>query len=595
MFKIKIFRMKYNISRLRQSDLRILGIYAIITFASVLLFLPLIKIYSLHTTYFDLGIFENNSYRISIMGEWQAAFSAHAQWLLLLYGWIYGFMPFASGPYFLVGAQALLLLSPSFLLYRRFGFFISFVYVIYYPLWANVFFDFHFDHLAVPLLMGFYLTFIDRKVGWAVSFATLLIFIKEPFALQTAGCGLLMFWASLRGRSIWGRPLDKNSRYFYVLGSIWLITVGLGYFYFTMSYLLPYFAPVSWEGPLSGEAFGWLGQGLGSILHTIFNQPVMILSDIINTPRKIVYLIVVFGMLAFIPFLHPVYLIPAMPLLAIAMLSRLPNYYDYNTHYTVGLIVPVIFSFAYGMQRMERIWFVFLDSSFKFFQKLNLYFGIDGVKIKDSKQEGIIPALNSMPRVSIANFKQFRFIFYFLILSWILVGHIILSPSPISRLFWLDKVWTYNWHAYIPTERDLMIKSAIEKFISADPEVLVSTQNTLNYSSLAHRRTYTSFPLGINEPIKVINYTNRTLEGFGIYIKTGYKSLPITNDIYAEYVVLDLTRPWFLVDKGCDWIYGNCRNISMSEDFLSWVEYTRSHYDSVFENDGFMIFRRRSL
>jgi len=69
-----------------------------------------------------------------------------------------------------------------------------------------------------------------------------------------------------------------------------------------------------------------------------------------------------------------------------------------------------------------------------------------------------------------------------------------LSPSPISRLFWTDKVWSYSWQAYVPTQRDAMMKAAMERYIPADPQVSVMTQNTVNWSHLAHREVYLYFP-----------------------------------------------------------------------------------------------------
>ena len=180
-----------------------------------------------------------------------------------------------------------------------------------------------------------------------------------------------------------------------------------------------------------------------------------------------------------------------------------------------------------------------------------------------------------------------------LLFGWILVGHVMLSPSPISRLFWSDKVWTYSWQAYVPTERVAMIKSMIEKYIPADPDISVTTQNQLNYSHLAHRKVYLPFPMGIAEPQKVMDWSSRTWDGFVVFLKTGYKPMAITYDRYADYVVLDLKRPYFLMDRGCGWIYGECRDKEIEKKFLDWVAYTRSIYDTVFERDGFMILRRR--
>jgi len=542
-------------------------LFATTALAVAFLILPLAKIFSLHSSYFDLGIFENVFYQIAIIGEWQMAFSGHVLGLAPAYSWLYGMLPFAVAPYFLVGTQAALLVLPTLLLYRRFGKFLAFVYIAFCPLWVNAHFDFHFDHLVVPLLMGFYLALLDRRIGWAVLSATLLIFVKETFALQTAACGVLMLWAVFRGSSIWGQPLDLIRRRWLVVGSVWLFCAGLGCFYFEVQYLLPYFGPEGAGIAWGGAAFGWLGQGFGEILQTIITKPYLVVWDIITTPRKLVYLGVVFGMLAFIPLLRPAFLIPTIPLLGIAMISRLPNYYDYNTHYMAGLIVPVMFAFAHGLPRAEKIW-----------EKLVIRMGV-----------------SSRISALIGTGDHSRQLFYMLLFGWIFVGHVMLSPSPISRLFWSDKVWTYSWQAYVPTERVAMIKSMMEKYIPADPDISVTTQNMLNYSHLAHRKVYSPFPMGIAEPRKVMDWSSRTWDGLGVFLKTGYKPTAITHDRYADYVVLDLKRPYFLIDRGCGWIYGECRDKEVEKKFLGWVAYTRSIYDTVFELDGFMILRRSGI
>lgn len=82
----------------------------------------------------------------------------------------------------------------------------------------------------------------------------------------------------------------------------------------------------------------------------------------------------------------------------------------------------------------------------------------------------------------------------------------------------------------------------------------------------------------------MLDWSNRTWEGFWKFVITGHQPQAITHDRYADYVVLDLKRPFFLIDRGCEGRYGECRN---------WVGYTRAHYDAVYQRDGFMILRRR--
>ena len=202
--------------------------------------------------------------------------------------------------------------------------------------------------------------------------------------------------------------------------------------------------------------------------------------------------------------------------------------------------------------------------------------------------------------------------------------HILLSPSPISRIFWFELVPQYHYTAYIPTKRDAMIKEAIKKYIPDDFNVSVSTQNSVNCAHLAHRRYYFCFPKGVTEPAKVPDFSNKSLIDLWTVIKdlvsgqwtvdknldsgqkfgqlsvvsgqwTKEKRLPTTDYrlIYADYVVLDLKRQWFVNDRGCDlWRNGQCHDPAFSQKFLKLVEETKKRYDLVYEKDGFMILRR---
>jgi len=92
----------------------------------------------------------------------------------------------------------------------------------------------------------------------------------------------------------------------------------------------------------------------------------------------------------------------------------------------------------------------------------------------------------------------------------------------------------------------------------------------------------------------MMDWSNRTLEKFWEFVRTGSKPPDIELDQYADYVVLDLKRPYFMIDKGCKWVNGKCRNSkTMEKKFLKWVDFMPSLYNTVFEQDGFMIFQRR--
>lgn len=556
--------------------------------AVVFILLPVAQYIALHSNVMDLGAHEHLLFVLS-GGVWQAALSAHLQgYSFVLASFISVYeaagMPVGVG---LVATQALLLILPTFFFSRIAGVWMALAYVAYSPVWINAHFDFHYDHLAVPLLLGFYLCLRSGRSWWAFLFASLLIFVKEPFALETAGCGLLMVFRAIQNS--WAAPpssqvqVDASDNSGSVsqlwLAGIALILMGGGYFFFVTQSVLPYFAPASW-GTFSGEAFSWLGKSLGEIVGNILTQPLSIVGEILTTPGKQVYLLVVFGLLAFIPLLAPSYLIPALPLLAIAMLSRLPNYYDYNTQYTAGLIIPVMFAFMHGLPRAQALW---MKGSGWILRKV--FPSHASRRDRSYVPESTLPA-DMEARLSKA--------FYVLLALWIVSGHVMLSPSPISRLFWSDKVWSYSWHAYVPTEREEMMKEAMLKYIPADPSISIAAQNTVNWYHLANRKVYLPFPMGVIEPFAVVDWSNRTWDGFWSFVYTHQMPPAITYDRYADYVVLDIKRPWFIIDKGCDWLYGACRNNEMAGKFLRLVDETRQHYDTVFERDGFMILRRLS-
>lgn len=518
--------------------------------------LPVLKYLALHSNFFDLGIFQSVLFNLAEAGEWQRSFFGHAHLLMPPWAGLYGLFPPSLAPCALLILQSLALAAPVFLFLRYYGPLPALAFALYAPLWINNHFDFHFDHLAVPILFLFYWSVDRRRLWLAVAAALLLMTVKEPFALQTAACGLYLLWLGIAGRS----------RRWIVAG-LFVASAGFVYFYFATHYLLAYFTLGGGRGALDSGAFGWLGHSLGDMVWTLVSQPHRIIGDILTTPGKLAYLLVIFGLLAFIPLLRPAALIPALPLLLIAMLSRLENYYTYGNHYTAGVIIPVLFAFMEGVPVAERGWL-----------RVTGWFA-SGKPDRSAPQQGDTG-------------KSLRW-FYRLLVTWLIAGHVALAPSPLGRLFWSDKAWSYHWRAYVPTQRDAMIKAALEQNVPADPNVVVTTQNTLNWGHLAHRRVYLPFPEGTIEPVKVIDWSSRTGAGFWDFPRTGHKPPPIVRVHYADYVTLDFKRPWFLGDRGCEWLYGECRDPVLARHFFEQVAYTRSRYETVFEQDGFMILKRR--
>jgi uncharacterized membrane protein len=499
--------------------------------------MSILKYLSLSSNVADLGFFDNNAYNYT--NEYHRIFYGHFTPFFLLYAKLYSFFPINYFPILLLIIQSSTLCLSVFFVYRVFGKWPGIAMALYYPLWANALFDFHIDHLSIPLLAAFFAACEFRRFKLAVLTAGCLVLIKEPFALQVIGCGFYFFWLS---------SCLKLREYRIQLISLGFILFfwGAGWFYVVTQWVLPYFSNGG-PGPLESPAFSWLGNNLFEMLWTIVSKPNLIIINIFENIGKLKYLLVLFGLLGFIPLLRPKALIVALPMLGISLVSNIENYYDYTTHYTSGLIIPIIIAFRDGVVVLKN--------------KMHIY----------------------------QNYFSFL---KFLLLIILIFGHWTLSSSPISRLFWSNKVWSYSWRAYFPTFRDEKITSAILNYIPSDNGVIVSTQNTLNLGHLAHRRIYLLFPMGVMKPQQFLDWSNRDVQGLLHFIQTGYKSPAILHDVYADYVLFDLKRPWFIEDKGCGWIYGICQNKLIAQNFHKLVSDISIKYTLVYEYDGFYIYKK---
>ncbi len=443
-------------------------------FFIILASLAILKYLSLHSSFFDLGIFISLFYKLSHYEEWWRLFGGHAQPLMLIYAAVCKVLSENSAPLAVIVLQAFFLTLPGFWILKRYGRLPFLLFALYFPLWFNALFDFHMDHLAVPLLFWFYFLVEDGRYKLAVLPAVLLPFVKEPFALQTAACGI---WLVVR--SLW-RNKPSTTNYQQIITGLFLILVGFGYFYLLVNYVFP--ALTGKKGYLSTLAFSWMGNSLREIVHFIFTHPLIILKEVLGSSEKVFYLVAVFGPFLFIPFLSPLYLIPAVPILAISLLSHNPNHYGYAHHYTVGLVAPIFMAFIKGLPKTDKIvgrWLIVGS----LWSNSNLWIKKIGISLCSKQLTTDHCPLTTAHQPPTTNYQLLT-----LVLFSSLFFHILLSPSPISRLFWTNKVWNYGYEAYIPTERDRMIKKAIKKYIPSDPEVAVATQNTLNWGYLALRR-----------------------------------------------------------------------------------------------------------
>ena len=83
-------------------------------------------------------------------------------------------------------------------------------------------------------------------------------------------------------------------------------------------------------------------------------------------------------------------------------------------------------------------------------------------------------------------------------------------------------------------------------------------------------------------------------DGFLKYVVQGNLDVKPFEKYLADYIILDLKRPWFIADRGCHWLRGRCLNdLAFEKEFLGLVESSNKYFKIVFESDGFMILKRR--
>jgi len=494
-----------------------------ILFMIVLSSMAALKFLSLHSAHADLGFYMNNLNRIS-EGEYWRIFWGHVQPLMLPYSFVYGVLPESWAPVALLILQGAALGLPLAWILRAWGWLPGVAYAFYFPVWYNGLFDFHFDHVSIPLLVAFFIFSERERFGWAAVMAISLILIKEPFALQSAACGVYLMAAKRR----------------WVIGAL-LLAGGLFYFYVATEWLIPYVSVVN-TNEVYGFAYSWLGTSLSEIVLSLLSHPVDVVLNI-TEPGKIFYVAGILAGLAFVSVLSPLPIIVVVPVLAISLLSNNESYYGLKHHYTAGLVAPLVAAFALGMQR-----------------------------IRHRELRGVYWAVPT-------------------VLCIMIVGHMAYAPSPMGRLFWSAKVWSYHWPAYRISDRDRMIGAAIKTHIPASPQISVSAQNTINHWRLAHRKYYYIFPDGVLSDGLVPDGITLTIESLLRYVTEGEKKKAAITKTTADYIVLDLRHPWYFVDQGCDWFYGKCRDVKIAGDFMEAVEKSKERYETVFTQDGFYILK----
>lgn len=508
-----------------------LSALAVALIAALLLAMPQLKYAALHASFYDLGQYANDFSAVLVTGDAAYNLVGHAHVIAPLYAWLFAFWP---SPVTLLLLQSLVLATTALLagvLWRFYGagrlIDGALLYLLSISVWFNALFDFHFEHLIFPAFLGAALA-AEINGRWSavlvVLCALILCMTKEVYPLMAVGLGLHLILGKRR----------------YVLGVLVLV-MSLGYFLAVTGLVIPHYAGGAAAPALWNKAFGYLGGNFREMLGTIFTQPLMVARELAS-PRKLLYVTAILGAFAFVGLRAPSLLLPAAPILAIALLSRNPNHFYLGNQYTAGVVAPMFAATALAVGRLPQLWRV------------------------------------TVGRIAMAAS---------------LVVLVLFSPSPLSRLFLQNATWSYGWSAFLPRERDDWVRTMVAATVPAASDVVVSVQNSVVTSALTNRHVLLPFPAGVFAPVEIVKPRQRSMPAALAEALTAPAPAERVTAT-ADWAVLDLSQPLFLLDQGCEWRFGRCEDQAFVAEFEAALARLPADFDLVFNEDRLQIWRRRT-
>ena len=184
----------------------------------------------------DHGVYSSTMYGISSLGYFWKILLGHASFYLPMYSQIYALFSGVG----IVILQSFFIAYSGYLLSIRFGIIIFFAYVLYYPVWFNALFDFHIDHLAIFFLAIFFYMANKKNVFLTSVSAIALIFVKEPFALQTVMCGIYMILVMRTKKEDTANFWEQNCQILLFGASVSIIG---GYYFYSVTNFVIYRQP----------------------------------------------------------------------------------------------------------------------------------------------------------------------------------------------------------------------------------------------------------------------------------------------------------------------------------------------------------------
>ncbi len=198
-------------------------------------------------------------------------------------------------------------------------------------------FDFHPVSLATPLLLYAVLALTYKRYIWFLIACILACMCKEDIPLTVALLGIIVIWKYKLPR----------------LGTVLLIG-GLLWSFLAFKVIIPHFYP-GVQANNYWYRYEALGSSPGAAIANLVIHPWLLFTTFFTIDR-FYYLVGLVRSVGFLPLLAPEWLLPALPSLAVNLLSTDPLLYSGVYHYNAAIIPFVMVSAIHGARRLILIW-----------------------------------------------------------------------------------------------------------------------------------------------------------------------------------------------------------------------------------------------
>ena len=493
-------------TNLKKDQIYFLGFLLLI--GSIVFILLINKYENFGFANYDLGIFFNKIANID-QGYYSYIFHGHSNFYLLLFAALLKIFTLKYIIYFSIFFKVLVLFATAILIRYKLNFFLSYLYLLFFPIWFLLMDNYKLDYLIIPL--SFFIFYFIRKKNYLPSLflSILVIFLKEFFSIYIFCFGIFILFSD-----------NKNKKdYFYSL--VFIITSFL-IFYLLTHHLI---TTSAWNtNNLNQNEFykDNIFFFFKSLIKSFFENQNLTFDEILI---KIKFYIFPFLSLAFLNLFKKKYLIFFFPIFFVSLVSPDLNHSGYGHHYYATIVSPSIYA-IYDLMNKDK--FTLIKNNF--------------------------------------------------ILIFVFIFHVLISPSPVSKLFWSNKIEKYGFPIYMKKPEYKKLSEFLETI--KDDQIIVAQNNLINAKIIMQNKMLV-FPQGILESAIVPIYEKNIIS------KT-YK----TKNIFADYLILDSSREKFIKDRSCMKIYQKCNNFHISNKYDEIKKGLPKNFKIIYEINNIRVYER---